>query len=160
MNQVSGKARGAVVDVFALARAGGRCEGTVPLASCERLAPMLASVTGAARWAFEGYLDAKRRPAAMLTVDAPLVLICDRCGDELVFPIEVAGRYRFVQSEEELARLPIDAEDCEPLVGSERFRVVELIEDELILGLPISPRHANCRPPRGGSGAGTDQPPD
>jgi uncharacterized protein len=41
----------------------------------------------------------------------------------------------------------VDESEDEPLLGSERFDLYELLEDEAILALPISPRHADCAAP-------------
>ena len=52
-----------------------------------------------------------------------------------------------MRTEQELARIPDDESEDEPLLGSERFDLHELLEDEAILALPISPRHADCAAP-------------
>jgi uncharacterized protein len=43
--------------------------------------------------------------------------------------------------------LPIDDAPDEPLLGSRRFDVAALVEEQAILALPISPRHAACTAP-------------
>jgi uncharacterized protein len=75
-------------------------------------------------------------------------LTSDKCGLRVDLPIEIAARFWFVHDEDELNALPIKDEDADPLIGSRHFRLLELIEDEVILALPISARHAQCRPPQ------------
>ncbi len=47
------------------------------------------------------------------------------------------------QAEREDAR----ADDYDVLAGSQRFDVLELVEDEAIMALPIAPRHDDCALP-------------
>jgi uncharacterized protein len=69
----------------------------------------------------------------------------------VLLPVSLQSSFFFVQTEAELARIPVDDTDDEPLLGSRRFDLDELVEDELILALPISPRHADCRSTAGAS---------
>jgi uncharacterized protein len=75
-----------------------------------------------------------------------LMLRCDRCGREMSFALDVQRRFFFVSGEEELALVEIDESPEEALVGSVHFDLSALIEDEAILQLPLSPRHADCEP--------------
>jgi uncharacterized protein len=132
------------IDVFELARTGQPVEGHRPLAGLPRLAPMLAGVSGDLRFQYRGHLDARRRSAGTLQIDANVPLRCDRCGAPLTLPVAVRSSFYFVHTEAELARIPVDDSEDEPLLGNRRFDLDELIEDELILACPISPRHADC----------------
>jgi uncharacterized protein len=132
------------VDVFALARTSGHCEGRMEIAAMERLAPLLTEASGTVQWALDGSTDARGRPAAQLTLHAKLSLACDKCGSDLQMPVDVAADFWFVRNSEELESLPVDVVDEEPLIGNSRFSVAQLVEDELILAIPISPRHPRC----------------
>jgi uncharacterized protein len=148
------------IDVFELARLNGVTEGQVPLEAAVRLQADLRSVSGAIEYRLEGRIDASGRPAARLSLRADLPLTCDRCGQLLTFHLEHQGSFYFVREESELAALPITTEDeAEPLLGSTSFDVAALVEEEAILSLPISPRHAECTPPADEAGsAGAENP--
>lgn len=133
------------IDVFELARTGQQVEGHRPLANLPRLAPMLAGASADLRFRYRGHLDARRRSAGTLQIEADVPLRCDRCGATLTLPVAVHSSFYFVHSEAELARIPVDDSEDEPLLGNRRFDLDELIEDELILACPISPRHAGCQ---------------
>jgi uncharacterized protein len=60
--------------------------------------------------------------------------------------LRVQRRFRFMRSEEEALRLDEDSED-DVLVLPARLDLLELLEDELILALPIVPRHEVCPTP-------------
>ncbi len=132
-------------DVFALANAGGRVTGRIANANFRRLAPLLALPDGEVAWEMRGEIDHRGRPAATLTLHGVVVVRCDRCGLDLDLPIHVESHYWFVETEEALNSLPIDVGETEPLLGSRQFSVEQLVEDELILAIPISPRHEHCR---------------
>jgi len=65
----------------------------------------------------------------------------------VLLPIDERARFFFVTDEAELGRLPIDDAPDEPLLGSAQFDLAALIEDQVILALPISPRHEGCDSP-------------
>ena len=60
--------------------------------------------------------------------------------------LRVQRRFRFVRSEEEALRLDEESED-DVLVLPARLDLLEFLEDELILALPIVPRHDACPSP-------------
>ncbi len=136
-----------VIDVFELARTGGVVDGRLPLASFERLQPSLAAAGGELVYRYDASVDTEGRPAGRLSLAGAVPLVCDRCSGPVQWPIDVLASYYFVRTDAELARIPVDETDEEPLVGSARFNLRALIEDELILALPISPRHDDCRAP-------------
>jgi len=51
-----------------------------------------------------------------------------------------------------------DADDYDVLVGSGRFDVLDLVEDEAIMALPIAPRHSACDLPDAHLPAGQNAP--
>ncbi len=135
------------IDVFEAARTASVVAGRVPLAAFERVRPSMPVLRGDLVYRFEGLTDPRGRAAARLHYEATVPLTCDRCGTVVDVPLQGQASYYFVRSESELARIPVDDSDEEPLLGSARFDLMELLEDELILALPLSPRHPDCEPP-------------
>lgn len=133
------------VDVFELARRGSGVDGEAPISAFERVMPSLASGRGSVQFAFRCGLDDRGRLAASLRFGVDVDFLCDRCGHPVPWRLEGASRFWFVHTEEELAGLPVDESDEEPLLGSARFDLWTLLEDELLLALPMSPRHPDCR---------------
>jgi uncharacterized protein len=133
-----------IIDVFELARLGDEAAGALPVANLRRLLPSLASNEGELHFRYRGYLDNQGRPAGTLEFETTVQLVCDRCTNPVALPLISKAQYYFVATEAELARIPVDESDEEPLLGSTRFDLVTLIEDDAILALPMSPRHAAC----------------
>jgi uncharacterized protein len=137
------------VDVFELARNAASVEGEIEASGLQRLSQLLAPPMGTVRFSFEGRIDEMGRPAARLRIEGRLGLNCDRCGGRLEWPLDETSGFFFVDDERELGLLPITVEGDEPLLGSAHFNLQDLIEEQIILALPISPRHPSCQPPLG-----------
>ncbi|HEY8587807.1 MAG TPA: YceD family protein [Rhodanobacter sp.] len=71
-------------------------------------------------------------------VTAALSLICQRTLEPFVLPITVDTRLGLIRQEQEEAGLP---PDCEPLLVPEdgRLSLADVMEDELLLALPLVP---------------------
>lgn len=134
------------LDVFELARMQATVSGRLPVAAMTRLADSLAGSSGELEYTLQGDVDDRGRPAARLSVRGTVQLVCDRCGSAVPFELDCESHYYFVRTEQELSRIPVDDSPDEPLLGSTRFDLYELIEDEAILALPVSPRHDACQP--------------
>lgn len=82
-------------------------------------------------------------PWLRLTFAATLPQVCQRCMGPVAVPVQVAREFRFVESEV-LAEQQDD--DCEEdlLVTSRDFDLAALVEDEVLLALPLVPRHEVC----------------
>ncbi|MEO5732863.1 MAG: DUF177 domain-containing protein [Rubrivivax sp.] len=81
-----------------------------------------------------------------LRASAVVPLQCQRCLQTLAEPLRVDRRMRFVRTEDEAARLDEELED-DVLVLPPRLDLHGLLEDELILALPLVPRHERCPQP-------------
>lgn len=148
-------ARSAVVDVFELARERRSISGEIPVERLPRLAASLLKRDGVLAYAIRGEVDDRGHPGAEMRLSADLALECQRCNQELVYPLRRDARFRFVGSEDELNALPIEDDEVDAVVGSRHMDVAAWVEDEAILSLPLVPRHDHCVPavtPSAGAG--------
>ena len=75
-----------------------------------------------------------------------MVLVAD--GQRFLLPSLVLYEWlRGPRIEEELNALPIEDDDVDAIVGSHALNLYSWIEDEVILSLPLVPRHEQCSPP-------------
>jgi uncharacterized protein len=135
------------VDVLELAREGGSVEAEVEAAELERLAALLSPPMGRIRFHFVGRIDEHGRSAANLRIEGVVGLTCDLCGARLEWALDESDGFFFVGDEAQLGALPIEPEGDEPLLASRRFDLQDLVEEQTILALPISPRHPGCEQP-------------
>jgi uncharacterized protein len=78
-----------------------------------------------------------------LLADADVVLQCQRCLQPLDDAVHVDRRFRFVADEDAAAALDDEIED-EVLVLPKSLNLRDLVEDEMLLALPLVPRHDVC----------------
>jgi uncharacterized protein len=140
------------LEVLAFCRHGGSLNGHWPLAAMSRLGDSLFAKPGDADvdWQLTGSLlpvtGGEAQVWLHLKATATVSLQCQRCLQAMDDEIAVDRRFRFVRTEAEALRLDEESED-DVLVLEPRLDVGTLLEDELILGLPIVPRHPLCPEP-------------
>lgn len=141
-----------ILDIAALCRDGEALEGRLALADLGRLGGSLfgtADAGAAATWSAQAGQKsmAGGDPERWLQVaaQAEVSLQCQRCLQAMHQPLRVDRRYRFVRSELEAERLDEEIED-DVLTLPGRLDLLALLEDELILALPIVPRHQGSCP--------------
>jgi len=81
-----------------------------------------------------------------LEADAILPLVCQRCLQPVDVPVAIDRSFRFV-SDEATAAAQDDASEEDLLALSRSFDLLELVEDELLMDLPLVPRHEACPEP-------------
>ena len=130
------------VDLFELSRNREDVAGEVPLAAMTRVDT--AERGGALRWRARGAATPGGAAAFLLEVDGTIALICQRCLESMVVPVSIRSRFRVVAEEREAMAIDAEDDDYDAMVGSSSFDLDALIEDEVILALPLAPRHAAC----------------
>lgn len=129
------------IDPVVLAGRGECCRGELPVSSMERLCASLVDSRSAV-----GYELEFTKEGALLIVDGKvvgeLVLECQVCLREMILCVDARMKLGIVKTLEEASRLP---ESCEPLIVTDRkIPLRDIVEEELLLSLPIIPRHEAC----------------
>ena len=78
-----------------------------------------------------------------LVADADVILQCQRCLQPLDEAVHVDRHFRFVADEDTAAALDDEIED-EVLALPKSLNLRDLVEDEMLLALPLVPRHDVC----------------
>jgi uncharacterized protein len=138
---------GAKLDAFRLAREHGVVEGSVDAHGLSRVADVLADGPADVAWRIEGSADAAGRPALAIEIAGSVPLICQRCLDDFDWPVAQRTEVLLAHDERELALLDADS-SAEVVLAGAPVAALTLVEDELLLALPFSPRH-----PEGACGA-------
>ncbi|MDR2013229.1 MAG: YceD family protein [Rhodanobacter sp.] len=125
------------VDVARQVQARSVYEGTLPLVALQRLRGSLIADEGDARYVIEFGRDKFGVACLALRVEAGLPLLCQRTLEPFVHPVAIDQRLGLIADESEEAALP---PGYEPLLVAEGvLNLAEVIEDELILALPVVP---------------------
>ena len=126
------------VDVERLADAGERRENDLSLASLPRLAPDLAMTDGTVH-ARIGFARERKQPVADIEVRARLPLRCQRCLQPMWLDVDQQSRVWLVT---DLAKVDREEMGLEPILAPEgHIALRDLVEEELLLAVPLVPRH-------------------
>jgi uncharacterized protein len=140
------------LDVAAFATDAGRLEGRWPLKTLHRVVDAAAQERpladdDAVAWSARG----ERRAATGGTPDAwlhlrataALVMQCQRCLGPVDVALDVKRSFRFVHGEDAAAQIDASSEE-DVLAMTRALDLRELIEDELVLAMPLVPLHDVC----------------
>jgi uncharacterized protein len=137
------------LDVRRFAEEGAELSGNEDLARYPRLAAeaQAGRLPRDVRWRARGeLLDPQHvQPAIWVHLEAEvtLPLVCQRCLNPVEVPLQVDRSFRFVADEATAARED-DAVEEDLLALSRSFELVELVEDELLMEVPVAPFHDVC----------------
>ena len=126
------------VDAWRMVSARRSFEGSLPIATLPRLCEALAGLDGVVKFELDFGRDSLGISFVDVRAKADLTLTCQRTLEPFVLPVTVDTRLGLIKSERDEAGLP---PDCEPLLVAEdgRLNPADVIEDELLLALPLVP---------------------
>jgi uncharacterized protein len=141
------------LDASRFAKAHGHMEGRRAASDLKRLAADLhaAAPSGSVAWQADGELRQASdgaAPAVWLHLQAQSVvpLTCQRCLGAVETPLVVDRWYRFVATEAQ-AEAEDDAAEEDLLALEPRPDLLAVLEDELLMALPLVPMHETCPQP-------------
>ena len=129
-----------VKDPIRFARDAATMAGCYALAELDRLQDELADTEGEVTWRMEGAMVGGR-PALRILIEANPTLICQACLTPYVHILHGEGVIYLARNDAELERWEHDDPLLDVIVSEEHMDVRTLIEDELLLSLPVVPRH-------------------
>ncbi|MDR2113172.1 MAG: DUF177 domain-containing protein [Candidatus Accumulibacter sp.] len=140
-----------IIDSLVFAREGGSLQGRLPVAGLTRVLDMLTEAAGDLAYRLSGRLGPLGRPQLVLEVDGVLSVCCQRCLEGIGYPVRIRSLLELVEDEEALTREEMEDDSKDFLPARKELDVLALIEDEIILDLPVAPRHENCVLPNAGA---------
>jgi len=129
-----------------------RFAGRIPVARLPRLAAALAGADAALEIDLQAGPDDAGAPQLRGSIRGALPLLCQRCLRPFEMLLDTAVNLRLVQSEAEESRLLHECEPC--LVEDDRLMLHQIVEDEVLLGLPLAPHcgRSDCAAAEAGPG--------
>lgn len=131
----------AVIDSLEFAEKSLQIHGRIALLDLERLSDPLFSRDGALEYSLTGKINAFGKPQLDLRVTGVLQLVCQRCLQPMPFALDALSHLVLVADE---AAVPLDADDQDEtdyILADQHQPVAALIEDEVLLSLPLAPAH-------------------
>jgi len=140
------------LDVNGFAASAAALSADEPLLNYKRLRAELAGPADdlMVRWEAAGQTrngpEGANVPWLHLTAEVRVQLVCQRCLAPVEVTLHIDRWFRFAADEATAAAEDEEAEE-DVLVASRDFNLHELIEDELLMEIPVTPRHEVCPEP-------------
>lgn len=129
-------------DPYITAERGRSYKGTIPLCQLERLSDSIMDDRGEVRYTL-AFAKEDKFYTVSGRVNSDLYLKCSSCLEKMVLAVDYAIKLGIVSSLLEAERLPAEYEPL--LVVDRQIKIKDIIEEELLLAMPIIPRHGECR---------------
>ena len=127
------------VDPWRLADREDHISSAVQLSEFPRLRSALLSDDGEVSFQLDFSRDEKRRARIKGRVNATLVVECQRCLKALELKIDSEINLAVIEVAEQAERIP---DECDPVQAEDGLvRLLDIVEDELILAIPQVPMH-------------------
>nr|WP_090442398.1 YceD family protein [Pseudomonas benzenivorans] len=124
-------------------------EGVVPLADLPRLRDPLADNQGVVSAKFVFERDERNAVVIHSELEVEVKMVCQRCLELVALPVHSACDYAVVKEGANTQSVPKGYDVLE--LGEDPLDLLALIEEELLLALPIVPAHdpKDCQQPTG-----------
>ena len=133
------------INPFELCERNITLDGQLPLQQLARIAAVLENPTGKVNIQLIFGREKLGRHYIKGHVAATMVLQCQRCGQPVSYDINVEPCLSPVIDDIQAKQLP---KEYDPLLtGGESISLVELVEEELLLSLPMIPKHEQGKCP-------------
>jgi uncharacterized protein len=130
-----------VIDVAEFARLGKVFAGEVGVGDFPRLQDLIVAGQERLHYKVQGALTIRREAQITCIIRGSVLLECQRCLGTFNYAIDISSGLVFVTDESQLP--PIEEEDelVDYVVAEKVANLLAIIEDEIILALPLAPRH-------------------
>lgn len=132
----------ALLDPYRLAQSRRGLSGTSKIADFPRLQGLLAHSAGEVRWTLDFGVDSITAPYCDVTIEGTMGLQCQRSLKGFEFEVNVSTRLALVNADDDGTE-----SRHEPLVvEADGLYALDIVEDELILAVPLVPVSPDSEP--------------
>lgn len=136
-----------LIDPWAFARTSGRRNGAMGLAELSRLCGSVALPGGVFDVSAAGYVAEGGRAYINVRASGAMWLTCQRCLEPVEHLVRHDALFQLWRPGEALPDDELLEDGFDALPAGNEMDLAQLIEDEILLGLPLSPRHVDCQVP-------------
>ncbi len=142
------------IDSFQFARSGSRLNGRLEAEQLPRLAGLRVACEELT-FELRGSESRSGKLGLRLRAEGRLTLICQRCMGPLEIPLNLEVDLELAGTTEEIEQAD---DEVDRVLASREMVASELVEDEIILALPMVPRHEDCGPSQAARNSGRASP--
>lgn len=133
------------VDAFRFAETGAVLEGELTVSDLPRLAETSAGPLQSFAAKVAGVRSPRGKAGLEVWLRGRITVQCQRCLKALELPLDLHAGFELERTEAQADAAGLDEDDFwDALVGSDRFDLRQLCEDELLLAVPYAPMHETC----------------
>ncbi|MEO8419400.1 MAG: YceD family protein [Methylophilaceae bacterium] len=137
----NGADKGLSINNIEFARKALEIHDIIAVSQFSRLREILASDEGVLDCRLVGGVSSEGKSRLQLYVQGTLQLSCQRCLEPFEFELDITSNFTIVANEQAIQPESDDRDDEDYLVAETQMQVIELIEDEVLLALPLAPKH-------------------
>ena len=128
------------IDNLEFARKSLKIHGIILVSNFLRLKDELSSSAGQLDCILEGALNAEGLPSLRLTIKGVVQLLCQRCLEPFDYRLDILTEFLVVPAEA-IPEPEDEPDEVDFLEQDSQMSVLGLIEDEVLLDLPLAPKH-------------------
>lgn len=150
------------IDSLDFARNEGEISGEIPVAELPRLQEFLENQSGVVSYVVRGGVDGQGLPFLDVSLSGSCQLCCQRCLKAMTHQIRVETRLLLRdQAGMDALSEEVDEEEFDSILADTQLDLLNQLEEEILLGLPIAPRHEPgvCQVDAGAEGQKAEQNP-
>jgi uncharacterized protein len=132
------------IDGLQFAHSGQILSGSFAIKQLPRLLDIAASDNGNVSYHISGKRDQQGKPWLECVVEGTVELQCQRCMQSFVHPFSVKSALMLVASEAALPDPEAEPDEMDAIVATPEMNVADMVEEEILLSLPMIPRHEAC----------------
>ena len=132
-----------VIDGLRFASERGELQGCLPLAAFPRLAEMGVRTDEGVAFSLRGGTSPLGKPSLRVQARGVLEMTCQRCLAPVAVPLAVESELELSESEAAIAAAD---DEIDRVLAGPAMPVARLVEDEVLLALPMVARHEHCTP--------------
>lgn len=133
------------IDNIDFSRKSREIRDIIRLSDFKRLQDLCLNLEDSVAFVLRGFENKHREPCLELFIEGKLDLICQRCSEKFERTIFLKSGF-LIKEETQLTDFQVDDHaDYDLIEGSAKMDILSLIEDEIILSLPVAPKHENVK---------------
>lgn len=133
-----------VIDCQRFALENGVQEGSLAVKALDRLHDQLSDTSGDLTYRLEGAYGERGQICLSLQVTGMLQLVCQRCMGPMAFEVDIDSHLEMLPDGAEVTQEELEDDSKDYLPWEKMLDVSALVEDEVILALPVAARHEEC----------------
>ncbi|HXZ97261.1 MAG TPA: YceD family protein [Burkholderiales bacterium] len=130
-----------VINSLEFSRGAGVLRGKIKNGELQRLNDYLYSTDGEIEYELSGTVDPDGKSLLHLAITGKLYLKCQRCLEGLEHDLDLVSSLLLIDNEKAFPEITEENDGIDCIPAETEMDVFALLEEEIILRLPISPRH-------------------